>query len=163
MSQQECRDQLLDLMRAQNECIVTAHSRLDEIGQALSENKIDSLQRSLVSPDLGFEQLQQLEHQRHALLQRYGFETDAAAQTACIDWCDDANRQLASLNRDLVANLQSLQRSIQLNNILVGKGRDRIRRSIGILTGQERVNQCKTYSSSGKTEQGPGQRDIAIA
>ena len=163
MNPRECRDLLVELMAAQDEQVTAVRARFDQIRKAIADNQIDNLQQSLDDSDPGFAQLQHLEQQRHALLQRFGYAADAAAQTACIDWCDDASGQLAAQHAKLVDNLQALQRSIQLSNLLVGKGRDRIRRSLGILTGQAQSGQCKTYSSSGKAEDGPGYRDIAIA
>lgn len=163
MNPDECRDLLVDLLGAQNEQVTAVRARFDEIGRAIADNQIDNLQQSLGDSDPGFAQLQQLERQRHDLLQRFGYAANAAAQTACIDWCDDADGQLSALHARLVDNLQALQRSIQLGNLLVGKGRDRIRRSLGILTGQSQSGQCRTYSSSGKAEDGPGHRDIAVA
>lgn len=163
MSQRDCREQLIGLMRAQNDRVAAATTLLDEIKQAIADNRLEALQQALTDPDLALEEIHQLDQRRTALLQQYGFATDAAAQAQCIEWCDDPQGQLASQQRQLIENLQALQHSIQLNGLLVGKGRDRVRRSLGTLTGNGQAGQCKTYSSSGKTEQDSGQRNIAVA
>ena len=63
----------------------------------------------------------------------------------------------------MIASLVDLQYLIQLNSLLVNKGQERVRRSIGILTGVGTSGTCKTYSKKGQAINPAGRRDIAIA
>ena len=63
----------------------------------------------------------------------------------------------------MIQNLFDLRHSIQINSLLVNKGQERVRRSIGILTGTSSTGTCKTYSEKGQAVDPAGRRDIAIA
>ena len=163
MTIERCRERLIELLRAHNACIESANAYLESIKAAIAENRLEQLQQSLSSPELPMAEIDRLESERGALLQSFGFDGDDKGFEKCVAWCDDDNGQVAKLYQQLVQNLLKLQHSIQLNSLLVSKGQDRVRRSIGILTGIGGANQPKTYSSNGKTTTDGGRRDIAIA
>ncbi len=163
MNAQRCRNSLIELLRAHIEHICQANDYLLGIKNAVAENRMDELQQSLADPYVAIEAIERLEQQRHRLLESHGFDSDDAGFDKCINWCDDEQGRLSELYRQLIADLVQLQRSIQINSLLIDKGRDRVRRSIGILTGLGRGGSVKTYGSNGKTVDPAGQRDIAIA
>ena len=163
MSKDECRVQILELLEAQNSAIARANDYLVSIKNAIAENKLDNLDQFLTSPQLPVEEIEQLEQQRHRLLQSFGFSSDNEGFEKCVSWCDSSDGQVEKSRQQMTSGLAQLQHSIQLNSLLVRKGQDRLRRSIGILTGLDTTKQCKTYGSKGQTLQKSGQRNIAIA
>lgn len=158
-----CRKKLIDLVEAHILKITVANEYLVNIRRAITENQLENLSKSLADPPLPVDDIESLERQRHLLLIEYGFSADYAGFEECVGWCDNDTGQVSDLYQLLVQALLELQHSIQINSLLVSKGRDRVRRSIGILTGLGNDANHKTYSSNGKTEQQLGQRNIAIA
>ncbi len=163
MKIEQCRERLIELLRAHNACIESANAYLASIKSAIAENRLEALQQSLSGPEMPMAEIERLESERHALLQACGFDGDDDGFRKCIAWCDDDGGHIYDLYQQLVKNLVQLQRAIQLNSLLVSKGQDRVRRSIGILTGIGDNSQAKTYRSDGKTSADSGRRDIAIA
>lgn len=163
MTETACRQRLTDLLSAHNTRIGAANDYLLSIRNAIAANDLEKLRERLSHPEFEIDAIEQIEQQRHEVLAAFKFDQDSKGFEACIAWCDDEAGQLAALYAQLVENLVQLQHAIQLNNLLINKGRDRLRRSIGILTGLGAGANHKTYSSSGQTEQSLGRRDIAIA
>ncbi len=163
MKIERCRASLIEILRAHNLCIESANAYLATIKTAIAENRLDQLQQSLSGPEMPMAEIERLENERHGLLQTYGFDSDDNGFQKCVDWCDDESGHLKELYQQLVQNLVELQRSIQLNSLLISKSQDRVRRSIGILTGIGNANQAKTYQSDGKASTQSNRRDIAIA
>ena len=106
--------------------------------------------------------IENLEQQRYQLLTDFGFDQDPDGLEKCINWCDQ-DQQLSALYQQLIASLMDLRQSIQINSLLVNKGQDRVRRSIGILTGGGTSGTGKTYGKKGQPIDPAGRRDIAIA
>jgi len=163
MSSTQCRAQLSELMETHISRISRANDYLAEIKKAIAENQLETLQQSLAQPDFSVEDIERLEQQRYQLLSSYGFAKDSDGFQKCVNWCDDEQAQIAELYQQLIQGLVQLQHSIQVNSLLVTRGRDRVKRSIGILTGLGTTGNCKTYSSEGKALDPNGQRNIAIA
>jgi len=159
----QCRTQLTVLLEAHTARISAANEYLLKIKNAIAENKLETLEQTLTSSELPFSDIEKLEQQRHQLLTEYGFSKDSDGFKKCVDWCDGGAGQVSNLYKMLIQCLVELQNSIQINSLLVSKGRDRVRRSIGILTGSGRAASYRTYTSNGKAEQRIGQRDIAVA
>ncbi len=163
MNSRQCGQHLIELLEAHNARIDVAIEYLDDIKTAIAENRLDNLQQSLDSPELAVDDIEQLERQRHELLTRYGFNRDGGGFEKCVRWCDNEQKQVSKLYQQLIQGLVQLQHSIQINNLLVSKGRDRVRRSLGILTGLNTAGNCKIYSNKGKTLSPSDQRNIAVA
>ena len=163
MSKDDCRRQMLELLEAQIKSIGAANDYLLNIKNAIAANKLDNLDPLLDNPELPIEDILEIEQQRFGLLQNFGFESDSTGFEMCVTWCDNSKHELTEAHQQLTNGLTQLQHSIQLNNLLIGKGKDRVRRSIGILTGQGSTMQSKTYSNKGQTLESASQRNIAIA
>lgn len=163
MNRTQCRDQLITLLQAQTTKVGIANEYLVNIKNAIAQNRIDALATTLENPTLPIDDIEQLEQQRYQLQHEFGFEKTHAGLEQCIDWCDSSDEQVSRLYQQLVQSLMTLQHSIQLNHLLVNKGKDRIRRSIGILTGLGQTDQVNTYTSRGEAGAGIGRRDIAVA
>lgn len=163
MNSQQCCERLVELLEAHNSRISRAVQYLAEIKLAMAENDLENLQQSLSNPDFAVADIERLEQQRYQLLASYGFSEDSDGFEKCVSWCDNKQGQVAELYQQLIQGLVQLQHSIQINSLLVTKGRDRVRRSLGILTGQPVSGNCKTYRSNGKADSPEGRRNIAIA
>lgn len=163
MNANQCRQRLSELLQAQIGRIASANAYLQGIKSAIAENRLENLQQTLTSPDLAIEDIEQLEQQRYQLLETCGFAKDSDGLEKCIAWCDDDQNQLSELYQQLIKNLFDLRHSIQINSLLVNKGQERVRRSIGILTGANATGTCKTYSEKGQAINPAGRRDIAVA
>ncbi len=163
MNPVECRRALTRLLQSQQQRVGDARDFLQQVKQAVAEDDLGKLQGLLERPGIALAEIESLEAERQQLLQRFGFAADAEGFERCIQWCDDAGAGLATHNRDLRQQLLELQHQLQLSQLLVNKGQDRIRRSLGILTGMDTATQGKTYDSEGKAALPGGRRDIAIA
>ena len=162
MNPENCRDRLSELLGLQRERVAAASDFLRAFKDAIAQNDLDAMQGRLQAPAFSIEDIEQIERQRHELLDEFGFGRDAAGMESCLEFCD-ADGRVERLYQSLTADLVELQREIQLNRLLVERGRERVRRSIGVLTGLGSGAQDKTYGSSGKAELPRGRRDIAIA
>lgn len=162
MNSKDCRDRLSALLKEHNARISAANQTLLAIKQAIADNKLESLHQSLANSDFAVDDIEQLEQQRYQLLASYGFSKDSAGFEKCVNWCDNEHNQVSQLYQQLIEELVQLQHSIQINSLLVTRGQDRVRRSLGILTGAGAAGNCKTYSSNGKALSAADQRDIAI-
>ena len=163
MNPVECRRSLSQLLQDQQQRAEQALGFLQQVKQAVAEDDLGKLQDLLKQPGIPLVEIESIEAERQQLLQRFGFAADIDGFERCIAWCDDSEGGLASQNRELRDTLLDLQHQIQLNQMLVNKGQDRIRRSLGILTGMDTAAQGKTYDSAGKAAQPNGRRDISIA
>jgi len=163
MNSSECQEQLTALLEAHNASISSANDYLLAIKNAIAANQLEKLQQSLSKPEFVLDDIEQLEQQRYQLLSTYGFSKNSDGFEKCVAWCDNEQGQVSGLYQQLIQGLVQLQHSIQLNSLLVTRGQDRVRRSLGVLTGLGAMANCKTYSSNGKTLSPAGQRDIAIA
>lgn len=163
MKAKQCHQRLSELLQAQIDRITGANEYLLTIRNAIAENRLEALQQTLTSPDLAIEDIEQLEQQRFELLKTFGFSADPDGLERCIDWCDDDQLRLSELHQQLIDRLFALRHSIQINSLLVNKGQERVKRSIGILTGASTAGTCKTYGDKGQTINPTGRRDIAVA
>ena len=163
MNPVECRQILDRLLQSQQQRVADTRDYLQQVRQAVAEDDLETLQTLLERPGIALAEIESIEAERQQLLQRFGFGTDAEGFERCLGWCDDADASLASRNQALRQELIELQRQLQLNQLLVNKGQDRVRRSLGILTGMDTATQGKTYDSAGKAALPRGRRDIAIA
>ena len=163
MNRAACQAQLKQLLQTQNDHITRANDYLAVLKQAISEGRLDGLQQSLSHPDLAIDEIEKLEAQRQQLLADSGFAADRGGLANCIAWCDDDNGRLAELYKQLLENLYQLRHSIQVNSLLVNRGQQRVRRSIGVLTGTGNSGFARTYGDKGQTIDPSARRDIAIA
>lgn len=162
MNSKACHHNLSLLLRSHLERIGRANDYLAGMRQAIADNDLARLQQLIAAPDFSVDEIEQLERQRHKVLADFGFAPDRAGFEQCLGWCDNDAGELSALYRRLIETLEQLQRSIQLNRLIVNRGKERVRRSIGILTGLGNAGSGKTYNSSGKAQDSSGPRDIAV-
>ena len=163
MNKQACREQLTNLLKTHLAHIDLAIDYLASIKQAIGANRIDAMQQSLQQPEFSIDGIERLEHERHQLLTDFGFKQDQSGFKDCIAWCDDDGGALTEMYQQLIDRLLQLQRSIQVNSLLVSRGKERLRRSVGILTGHGNPDNCQTYDDKGETLGNANRRNIAIA
>ncbi len=163
MNSSACRERLIELLETHNARISNANAFLLAIKNAIADNKLETLQQSLANPELAVDDIEQLEQQRYQLMSTFGFSKNSDGFEKCVAWCDNEQGQVSALYQQLIQGLVQLQHSIQINNLLIIKGQDRVRRALGVLTGSGTAGNFKTYSSNGKALSQAGQRNIAIA
>ena len=160
---QQCFQQLNALLSQQIDEFKGINSYLDEIKNAIAANEIESLNTLLTQQRLPTEDINNLESQRHQLLDVYGFEFTQEGLEKCISECD-RNSVLAKQYELFQQSLSHLQRSIQVNSLLINKNQNRIRKSLHLLTtGQQNSDNARTYSSSGQTSGYSNKRSLAQA
>lgn len=159
---QQCHDLLKDLLGRQTVELDALNGYLDEIKTAIGESDIEALNNLVTQNRLPIAKIEDLESQRNRLLEVYGFDSGREAFQKCIDWCDSdevIERQYEKFRQALL----SLQRSIQLNSLILYKGQQRVRQGLHLLTGQPGTENAKTYSSDGRTRVNNNQRHLAQA
>lgn len=159
----QCRQALSQLLQAQLVTVDEVNHYLTELKTSIAQNDIDAINGSLTGNSLPIGEIETLEKHRNQLLNQYGFEANEEGQVACIKWCDDNEENLLSQYQLLSESLIQLQRSIQINALLVSKGQDRIRRSVSLLTGQVNNEKSSTYSKNGQTNGTTNKRSISQA
>ena len=162
-SPEQCRQELSQLLQVQLSNIDEVNNYLVELKTSIAQNNIAAINDSLTQNSLPITDIEALDNHRNQLLIRYGFSADKDGQTACITWCDNNDGVLLNLYQSLTDSLIRLQRSIQVNDLLVSKGQDRIRRSVSLLTGQSNTDKSNTYSKSGQAGVAISKRSITLA
>ncbi|MCP4187857.1 MAG: flagellar protein FlgN [Gammaproteobacteria bacterium] len=161
-SPEACHTELMTLLVHQKEELDAINTYLDEIKSAIVENDAESLNTLITQQRLPIAEMDDLEKQRNCLLETYGFKANRDGLLSCIAWCDkdEAITRQYELFRQALLHLQ---RSIQVNSLLVSKGRERVRQSLQLIMGQPTSEQVTTYSSRGKAEDNCNHRTIAQA
>lgn len=163
VSPDQCRQTLVQLLQTQITKVDEVNNYLVELKDSLARNDIEAIDGTLSENNLPVSEIENLEEHRNQLLGQYGFEANKEGQAACIKWCDDNEGSLSRQYQLLSESLTQLQRSIQINALLVNKGQDRIRRSVSLLTGQVDNEKSSTYSKNGQTYGTTDKRSISQA
>ena len=159
-SPQQCHKDLLALLSRQTDELEVINGYLGDIKAAIAEGDTEVLNALLTQQRLPIAEMDDLESQRHRLLDIYGFQADREGLLNCIAWCDD--KEIVSRQYELFRQaLLRLQRAIQVNSLLVNKGRNRVRQSLQLLVGQANNGQARTYASNGKADEDNTLRSIA--
>jgi flagellar biosynthesis/type III secretory pathway chaperone len=159
----QCRQALSQLLQTQLAKVDEVNHYLQELKTSIAKNDIEAINGTLTKNNLPIGEIEDLESHRNRLLSQYGFEANKDGQTACIKWSDDNEGNLSKQYQLLSESLVQLQRSIQINALLVNKGQDRIRRSVSLLTGQLNNEKTITYSKNGQTRDATNKRSITQA
>ncbi len=161
-SPETCHTKLMALLVHQTEELDAINTYLGEIKSAIVENDTESLNTLITQQRLPIAEMDDLENQRNGLLKVYGYQVGREGLLSCIAWCDKdeaISRQYELFRQALLR----LQRAIQVNSLLVSKGRERVRQSLQLIMGQPASGEVTTYSSIGKTEDSNSHRTIARA
>ena len=159
-SPQQCHKDLLALLSRQTDELETINGYLGDIKAAIAEGDTEVLNELLTQQRLPIAEMDDLESQRHRLLEIYGYQANREGLLSCITWCDEEetiSRQYELFRQALLR----LQRTIQVNSLLVNKGKERVRQSLQLLVGQANNDQATTYASNGKTDEDNLLRSIA--
>lgn len=159
---EECFQKLTALLFKQADEIKGINAYFDDIKNAIATNEIEALNTLLTKQQLPIEDISNLETQRNQLLAAYGCELTQQGLEQCIDECD-TNGSLEKQYQLFQKALLHLQRSIQVNSLLIDKNKNRIHKSLKLLTGQQNSDNSKTYASNGQTSSHSNKRSIAQA
>lgn len=157
-SPQQCYQSLTDLLQNQTTELQTINNYLTQIKNAVADNDVEALDQLVTQQRLPVAEIEDLQIQRQQLMSNYNFDADNTGFEKCIDWCDQQGT-LASQYQNFKQELMLLHRSLQISDLLVSKGQNRIRQSLQLLTGQT-VN-TKTYTSNGQSQDSTDGRSIA--
>lgn len=160
ISAQRCREDLIKIFNHQETMLLSLNAYLIDVKDRIAANDVDALNDILQQDILPVEELNELEHQRHRLLAVYGFDSEKQELEKCIAWCDIDN-QIAQKYQQVNEALAQLQHSVQINDLLVNKGKSKIRRALHILTGQNNLQQTVTYTHSGEAQDSAENRSLA--
>ena len=161
-SAQQCRKDLIEIFSHQTTKLLSLNAYLLDIKERIAANDVDALNSVLQQDISPVEALEELELQRQNLLSVYGFDYGKDELEKCIAWCDRENQ--AELGYQQLSDaLSQLKHSIQINDLLVSKGKKRIRRALQLLTGQNNLQNTVTYTDSGETQESAEHRSIARA
>ena len=158
---QQCFQKITALLSQQTDEIEGINAYLGDIKNAVAANEIETL-NTLLTQQLPMEDIVNLENQRHQLLTVYGYELTQQGLEQCISDCD-TNSRLEQQYQLFQQALLHLQRSIQVNSLLIDKNKKRIHKSLKLLTGQQNSDNAKTYASNGRTSGYSNKRSIAQA
>jgi len=159
---QQCFQTMTVLLSKQADEIQGINAYFDDIKNAIAANEIKALNTLLTQQRLPVEDISDLETQRNQLLAVYGYELTQQGLEQCISECD-TNGHLEKLYQSFQQALMHLQRSIQVNSLLIDKNKKRIHKSLKLLTGQQNSDNSKTYASNGQTSSYSNKRSIAQA
>jgi len=159
---QQCFQKMTALLSQQVEDIEGISIYFDDIKTAIAANEIEALNALLTQQKLPMEDISNLETQRNQLLAAYGYEATQQGLEQCIGECD-SNGSLKKQYQSFQQALVNLQRSIQVNSLLIDKNKSRIHKSLKLLTGQQNSDNAKTYASNGQTSTYSNKRSIAQA
>ncbi|MFV2031412.1 MAG: flagellar protein FlgN [Gammaproteobacteria bacterium] len=157
---QQCREDLMQLFSQQSTQLLSLNAYLVDIKDRIADNNVEALNDALQQEILPAGELDDLERQRQRLLSAYGFEGAENGIEKCIAWCD-LDHQVKNRYQQLGEALLQLQHSLQINDLLVNKGKNRIRRALHMLTGQSNLQNTVIYTKGGEARDSAENRSIA--
>ncbi len=158
----QCARLLLPLLQKQLEQVKDFTAYLEEIKQAITHNDKDTLNQLLSGNGLDVNSIELLQLRQQEIVVEYGFTPSTEGLDECINECQQA--QLSKLHSELKQQLQNLQNSLLINDLLVKKNQQRVRQSIRLLSGHQQDSSSMTYSSNGNTsEDNPSSHSLARA
>lgn len=156
--------QIAALLRQKTQHVTGFKHHLEEIKTAITSNDIDKLNGLISQTTEFFGALNTSQSQLLAFLNEQGNHEPHHALQHFIKQHDDEQQQLHRLNETLNEQLDSLEKALLVNDLLIRKNQHRIKQSIRILSGHEQTNKPSTYSSTGDTnQQGDSQHTLAHA
>ncbi len=162
MKKQECYSLLSELLTKQISSLDIATSYLNDIKNSIESGDFDSLKNLIQHNKIPLSQIEEQETARFSLIESCGFEKNNQGFERCVKACDDGTGTIKELYTQLQASLDSLQKATEVSGLLVSKNKDRVKKSLNILTGNS-IKKDPTYSSQGTTNQDSLTRPIAVA
>ena len=157
-SPQQCQVELSHLFETQTSELQAINSYLTKIKNAVAENDVEALNNLIEEQRLPIKEIEILQEKQHQLMSKYNFESNNTGLEKCIAWCDRQDK-LYDQYQIFKQETELLRHSLQISDMLVSKGQNRIRQSLHLLTGQT-VN-TRTYTSSGQSQESTAARTIA--
>ena len=159
---QRCREDLIKIFRRQTEKFLSLSANLVELKDIIAANDVAALNQVLQKDILPVDEINALEYERNQVLSIYGYDNNKDELKKCSAVCD-RNKEVEA--EFLKANnaLSQLQVSIQTNDLLINQSKNRVRRALHILTGQNNLEKTVTYTHSGETRDDAEKRAIARA
>ncbi|MBL7005278.1 MAG: flagellar protein FlgN [Gammaproteobacteria bacterium] len=162
LNQQHCFKQFKLLLTTQIDSLVSTTNYLLEIKTSIQNNDLEALQQLIKSNNIPLAKIERLENERLTLTQKCGFKADKSGFKECIIANDNQQKTLDSLQAELFNVMQELKKATEVNHLLVSQNKNRIDKSLSILTGISQTSN-QTYSVSGIKEEGKHSRPLAVA
>lgn len=162
MKKQECYSSLYELLTQQIASIKVATTYLNDIKNSIESNDIESLQHLIKHNEIPLNKIEEQETARFSLIESCGFEKNKTGFERCVKACDDSNKSLSDIYSQLNHSLDELQKATEVSGLLVSKNKERVQKSLNILTGNS-IKKDPTYSSQGTTNNDSLTRPLAIA
>ena len=160
--QQQCFRQLQINLQQQSQLISAYIDYLAAIKQQVADNETETLNHLLSENQSHVDAIENNQRQQVQLLQQFAFEPTAQGLACCIEACDQ-QQQLAALRKTLQQQLEELEKSLLINDLLIRKNQQRVRQSIRILSGHSGTEVNTTYSRQGDTHNDDEKNSIALA
>lgn len=124
---------------------------LDNIKQSVSGNNIERLNQLLADKSPNLHLIEQIQQQQGALLSSQGFSNSLQGLEDFID--ASQLPALKELKERLSGRLETLEKSLLVNDLLIRKNQSRVRQSIRLLSGHDQATKTATYSRDGNTDE----------
>ena len=157
-STQQCLDELSHLFERQISELQEINDYLTRIKNAVAENDIEEMNNLVAKQKPPVAEVEKLQVMQQKLVSNYNFEATGDGLAKCIEWCDLEDR-LVIQYENFKQELTQLQHSLQISDLLVSKGQNRVRQSLQLLTGQ--TANTRVYTSDGHSRDSTDRRSIA--
>ncbi len=141
--------QMAALMRQQLSYLHRYIEYLDQIKRSISSNDNEQLQKLVKNPPLDASDIEHNQQQQSSLLKLAGFTLDGL-DTFILKQGDHS--ELAELRQQVKKQLNRLEQSLLINNLLLQKNQQRVKQSIRLLSGRDIAAAPASYSRSGSVE-----------
>ena len=155
---QQCHVELSSLFETQTSELQAVNSYLIKIKNAIAENDVEALNNLVDEQTLPIREIDLLQAKQRQLMSSYNFQPTREGLEKCIEWCDKENT-ISKQYQTFKVEMEKLQLSLQVSDMLINKGQNRVRQSLHLLTGQT-VN-TRTYTSTGHSQESTEGRSIA--
>ena len=145
--------QIAALLNQKTQQVTDFKHHLDDIKTAITSNDLDKLNGLISQTTDYFGALNTSQTQLLAFLNENGDHEPHNALQHFIEQHDDKQQQLHHMNESLKEQIDSLEKALLVNDLLIRKNQHRVKQSIRILSGHEQTKKPSTYSSTGATNQ----------
>ena len=157
-------NQISDHLVMQTKLVESFIQHLEAIKESVTSNNLEQLNNLITQTPDFFKNLETIQSQLVATLSVNGFNDIQNGLQSFIQRHDDVSQHLFNLKTTLNKNIEVLEKTLLVNDLLIRKNQQRIKQSIRILSGHETSQSPGTYSSKGNTSQNTdGQHTLARA
>jgi len=147
----DCAGKITDLLQQQSETVNGYVDYLGMIKQVISNNDAGELNQLLDNNPINLSSIEACRQQCYDILQQQGLSGSEEGLQQYIEAAN--NESLTHAKAALDTQLEALEKSLLINDVLIQKNQQRIRQSIQILSGRASSADTSTYSRQGNKDQ----------